>query len=57
MRRKNIELWLAMAAMAVITVVYLGVVTFFGVPAASGFFGHSLGIIGFVLMLMTELSR
>ncbi len=54
MRPRNIELWMALAAIAVITVVYLGVVIFAGVPGASGFFGHSLGIVGFVLMLMTE---
>jgi hypothetical protein len=26
-----------------------------GIPAASGFFGHLLGVLGFILMVMTEL--
>ncbi len=49
------ELWLAVLAILLITVLYIFVVLQLGsIPAASGFFGHSLGIIGFVLMLMTE---
>ena len=55
MRFRNIELWLAFAAIAAITVLYLGVVLLSNIPAASGFFGHSLGIVGFILMLMTEI--
>jgi hypothetical protein len=49
------ELWLAASAILVITALYL--LTAFrlgGIPAASDFFGHSLGILGFLLMLMTE---
>jgi hypothetical protein len=49
------ELWLALLAILLITALYLVVVFRLGsVPAASGFFGHSLGILGFTLMLMTE---
>ena len=51
----NRELWLALIAVILITIAYLGMVGWFGsVPAASGFFGHSIGILGFLLMVMTE---
>lgn len=53
MRTKR-ELWYAAAAIAVVTAIYFIIVVSAGVPAASGFFGHGLGIAGFVLMLMTE---
>jgi hypothetical protein len=54
-QRKNRELWAALLAILVIGAVYLGVVsTTQDTPAASGLFGHSLGIAGFSLMLMTE---
>lgn len=55
MLRGNRELWLAFLAMTVITGVY-GLVLIFTreIPPAGEFFGHSLGIAGFVLMLMTE---
>lgn len=55
MRIRNMELWLAFIAILIITVVYLGFVGFNQVPSSSGLFGHSLGIVGFVLMLMTEI--
>jgi hypothetical protein len=49
------ELWWALAAILLITVVYLLVVhQLQGIPAASGLFGHSIGILGFILMLATE---
>ncbi|HUF38311.1 MAG TPA: hypothetical protein VMN57_07300 [Anaerolineales bacterium] len=55
MARSARELWLALLAILLITALYLLVVVQLGsVPAASGFFGHSLGIIGFTLMLLTE---
>ena len=55
MRRSNRELWLAFFAMAAITMIYLFVVIQVrDIPGASGLFGHSLGILGFTLMLMTE---
>ncbi len=48
-------LWIAFFCMAALTAVYLWVVLVTGsFPAASDFFGHSLGILGFLLMLMTE---
>lgn len=55
MRIRNLELWAAFLVIAAITMVYLGVVLSSEIPAASGFFGHSLGVVGFVLMLMTEI--
>ncbi len=52
---RNRELWLAFFSILIITAFYLYVVMRTGsVPAASEFFGHSLGILGFILMLMTE---
>ena len=53
---KNKELWLAMVCMLLIGGLY-GLVTIWyrEVPAASGLFGHLIGVLGFILMLMTEL--
>jgi hypothetical protein len=49
------ELWGAFAACTLITLVYLFVTILWRtIPAASGLFGHGLGILGFILMLMTE---
>ena len=50
------ELWLAMLAAIVISGIY-GAVVFFTreIPPAADLFGHTLGIIGFILMLMTEI--
>lgn len=49
------ELWIAFIAIIIISILYiLTVISLGGIPAASDFFGHSLGIIGFLLMLMTE---
>jgi hypothetical protein len=48
------ELVLALLAVGVITALYAGYAQAVTVPAASGLLGHSLGIIGFGLMLMTE---
>jgi hypothetical protein len=55
MLRGNRELWLALLAMLLITGVY-GTVAFLtrGIPPARELFGHSIGIVGFVFMLMTE---
>jgi hypothetical protein len=44
----------ALVAIGIITVLYGSFVQAVGVPAASGFLGHSLGIAGFAMMLMTE---
>ena len=49
------ELWLAGLAIALVTGLYASASALTGVPAASGFLGHSLGILGFVLMLSTEI--
>lgn len=55
MPRSNRELWLAGLAALLITIVYLLVAVNLGsIPAASDFFGHSIGILGFILMVMTE---
>ena len=55
MLRGNIELWLATITCILIGVGY-GLIVFWTreIPAASELFGHSLGIIGFILMLLTE---
>jgi hypothetical protein len=45
---------LSFLAIAGITAVYLLVVLVVGIPGASDLFGHSLGILGFTLMLATE---
>ena len=52
--RLDDELVMAALFMTGITGVYLAVTLLLGVPAASGLFGHSIGVLGFVLMLATE---
>ena len=49
------QLWQAVVACLIIALTY-GIVVLLtrAVPAASEFYGHSIGIIGFLLMLMTE---
>ncbi len=54
MRVKNLELWLAILTIVVITGLYLAVIPLIGIPAASGLVGHGIGILGFLLMVMTE---
>ena len=55
MQQSSRELWLSFIAITFITLVYLFVVILFGaIPGASDLFGHSIGIVGFVLMLITE---
>ena len=55
MQQSSRELWLSFIAIIFITLLYLFVVIMFGaIPGASDLFGHSIGIIGFILMLMTE---
>ena len=51
---RNKELLLALLTVVAVTGLYAGAVQVAGIPAASGFLGHSLGVLGFVLMLMTE---
>lgn len=55
MLKNNAELWTAFVAAIFITLIY-GVVTYFtrGIPPAGDLFGHGMGILGFILMLMTE---
>ncbi len=55
MLRGNRELWLVLVFCILLAGLY-GVVVMWTreIPAASEFFGHSLGILGFLLMLMTE---
>jgi hypothetical protein len=49
------ELWVAFIAIVAITIIYLlAVILLGGIPAASDFFGHTLGVVGFLLMVMTE---
>lgn len=55
MYRSNRELWFSFIAIVIITILYLFmVVTLKEIPAASDFFGHMLGVLGFMMMLMTE---
>jgi len=50
------ELWLAMLAAVLISAMYGAVVMLTKeIPPAADLFGHSLGILGFILMLMTEM--
>jgi len=54
-QRSNKELWLAFTAILAITLIYIGMVIWLNaIPHASDFFGHSIGVLGFILMLMTE---
>ncbi|MBP1703926.1 MAG: hypothetical protein H6Q38_3033 [Chloroflexi bacterium] len=55
MQRSNKELWLSLLAAAIITTVYAFMVSWYrAIPAAGGLFGHLIGVIGFLLMLLTE---
>jgi hypothetical protein len=55
MLRNNREIWLALIAMAVITLAYALVQIITGtIPAAGSLFGHGIGILGFILMVATE---
>jgi hypothetical protein len=55
MKEDNRELWAALLAILLITLIYGGVIKLTGsIPAAGQFFGHSVGVIGFGLMLLTE---
>ena len=55
MQHNNRELWLSLLAIAIISAIYAFVVFWFqAIPAAGSLFGHLIGILGFLLMLMTE---
>ena len=52
---QNRELWFSFIAIILITLLYLFVTGMLnGIPPASDFFGHAIGIVGFILMIMTE---
>ena len=53
-RLPNRELVAAFAAVAIITVTYVGATGVIGVPRAADLLGHSLGVVGFALMVFTE---
>ena len=55
MLRGNRELWLAFLAMLFITGLYALVsILMREIPPASELFGHGIGVVGFIFMLMTE---
>ncbi len=55
MPHNNRELWSALAAILALTLAYVLVTNAQqGIPAAGSLFGHAIGAVGFVLMLMTE---
>ena len=55
MRRGNRELWYSLVAIVLSTAVYGAMLAWFKeIPAASDFYGHLIGILGFLLMLATE---
>lgn len=54
MRRKTYELYYALAALIAITVVY-ALVAAQALPRSSSLFGHGIGILGFLMMLSTEI--
>jgi hypothetical protein len=54
-RRDSREIWLALIAIFAITAIYAIVAREMDeAPPASALFGHGIGIIGFIMMLMTE---
>jgi hypothetical protein len=56
MLHRSRELWYALLAMVLITSLYLWLVSRLGAaPAAGNLVGHGLGILGFVLMIATEI--
>ncbi|NJD60477.1 MAG: hypothetical protein C3F13_11365 [Anaerolineales bacterium] len=55
MQQSSRELWLSFFAIILITLIYVFVTIMIGgIPGASDLFGHSIGIIGFILMILTE---
>lgn len=55
MQRNNKELWLSLLAVVIITAIYAFVVRWYqSIPAAGSLFGHLIGVLGFLLMLLTE---
>ncbi len=55
MLERSRELLYALVAVVFITIVYFLMLSLTrGIPAASSLYGHGMGVLGFVLMLMTE---
>lgn len=55
MLRRHIEIWSALAVIVVVSAIYAFAYRFDGaLPKASGIVGHGIGVIGFLLMLVTE---
>lgn len=55
MLRRNAEIWIALALVALVTAAYAVAFAFDGsFPRASGLVGHGIGLLGFLLMLATE---
>jgi len=55
MLSKNKELWFSLLVAVIITAIYGFVVyRYRAIPDAASFFGHMIGVVGFLLMLMTE---
>ena len=56
MLRSAKELWLALLGCVLITAIYGVVMLLTGeIPKAGEFYGHLIGVVGFVLMLLTEI--
>jgi uncharacterized membrane protein len=56
MLSKNKELWFSLLAAVIITAIYAYVAyRDHAIPLAANFFGHMIGVVGFLLMLMTEI--
>lgn len=54
-RSASFELWYALAAILFVTLAYIIVsIVLRGFPPAISFYGHTMGVFGFSLMLMTE---
>ena len=51
---RNRELVAALVTVIVVSALYIGTSAYLGVPGSSGLPGHMLGVIGFALMLLTE---
>ncbi len=52
---RSAELVAALLTVILVSALYTGSAAHLGVPPASGLLGHGLGVIGFVLMLLTEI--
>jgi len=51
---RNQELVAALITVIVVSALYMGLSAYWGVPPSSGPLGHGIGVIGFGLMLLTE---